>query len=385
MSFTWKNKIWASWFHKQKRFIYTDCVYNKSILLIDTCDEEGDLNNLKDFILKDIATGDIKCIPKCPQNAYRAVIMEDEIIVMTFAKTNRISIYSINLKEERSPWRKLKFITSTCQNIIDKGKVKMGTGIREVLPSMHPYGNRLIISFWRKFLIFTRDENKNHIIKINFPDGIGPAQQMVKIKKNLWITTRDDNTIYRVVMEKRSEWQDFTLNLMKEKENQKLNINGLMGYQDFCKHKIFLDRFILLFYGDTDDGKGEWFFYIVDTKENKQYFQNKYSFVYSKEQDNDWDRYGIWINDNFLFGDFVTQGLTRKDACMTNVYDISCFLKNWHVIGHIVLLKELVMRKRAAMRRTTRNNKLGGIIQSLFRVDCDDIFKRTLSFLITKN
>ena len=67
--------------------------------------------------------------------------------------------------------------------------------------------------------------------------------------------------------------------------------------------------------------------YFLDTKENRKYFQNKYSFHYSKEQENDWDRYGIWMKDNFLFSDFVRQGMAGRDACLTKVYDASCFLK----------------------------------------------------------
>jgi len=56
-------------------------------------------------------------------------------------------------------------------------------------------------------------------------------------------------------------------------------------------------------------------------------------------------------------------------------------LANWEVIGHIVILRELLEKRRASLPQTVSLNKEEAVIQTLVSSVSDDVFKLTLSFL----
>ena len=54
---------------------------------------------------------------------------------------------------------------------------------------------------------------------------------------------------------------------------------------------------------------------------------------------------------------------------------------NWEVIGHIVLLRELIKKRPASLPQNVSLDKEEAVIQALVSIMSDDVFKLTLSFL----
>ena len=142
--------------------------------------------------------------------------------------------------------------------------------------------------------------------------------------------------------------------------------------------KVYHNRYIFINTRQRNDSFYYWYYLIFDTK--KEHWIKSRN-IDRQPKNNSFLENEIWIDDTCAFYNCLCNTSPGKVCkCNTKLFDVSHFLPNWRIIGHLIKLRKLVEKKRAVI--SDWDSEFNKTIAFIFDILDDDIFLYIIKFLI---